>query len=337
MAEYTYAGNLLPGEKTERLILRGGALVVNLGQWADLTSQEYAQLSTRYNLVPGRSGTAAGPNAPGLYDFLSPLAVAQMVTQILTSGSLVGIPPADSSVVTSNSTLTANKRTLVDASAGSVTMTLPDPASVPKSSSIAVGKAPNDTTGNAVIVSGLIDGTSTTHNLTLPREVRIYTIDTSGSWTVVADHKTLASLRSLWQAADQVVLDAIPGVVAATPTVSTAAAAAVQNVANNLQLVTAPQTDSTTIMFSIVDLNGRRSVLEVGMDGKWTPESAAITAAQIASAVGTAIGNEATGAAAGSGVMWAVVDSSGRLSWLQVGLDGRPTQSSIDMLATAIQ
>lgn len=63
MPVYTYAGNLLPGEKTERLVLRGGALTLNLYEWADLTLAEYEALSTRYRFVEGAEGTPAETSA----------------------------------------------------------------------------------------------------------------------------------------------------------------------------------------------------------------------------------------------------------------------------------
>lgn len=61
MAVYTYTGNLLPGETTEQLILRGGSLIVSKFDSADFSDAEYAALSTRYRLSPGAGGTLATP------------------------------------------------------------------------------------------------------------------------------------------------------------------------------------------------------------------------------------------------------------------------------------
>lgn len=62
MTVYTYVSNLDPSDHTGRIVLRGGALVVLRGQSADITSDEYAELYTRYNLVLG--GVSPVPPSP---------------------------------------------------------------------------------------------------------------------------------------------------------------------------------------------------------------------------------------------------------------------------------
>lgn len=59
-SDYTYIGNENPNEETTRLILRGGALILNLGEWAALSDFEYKSLVPRYKLTPGRSTIEGG-------------------------------------------------------------------------------------------------------------------------------------------------------------------------------------------------------------------------------------------------------------------------------------
>lgn len=60
MSFYTWVSNADPNERTSRIKLRDGALVFVKGSWADITDQEYYELSQRYVLVSGQVGT--GPS-----------------------------------------------------------------------------------------------------------------------------------------------------------------------------------------------------------------------------------------------------------------------------------
>lgn len=62
MAFWTYTGNIDPHDATGAIRLRGGTLLLELGSWADLTSDEYAALSRIYVLASGKIG--AGPAQP---------------------------------------------------------------------------------------------------------------------------------------------------------------------------------------------------------------------------------------------------------------------------------
>lgn len=96
MSFYTYTGNLVPGEVTARLILRGGTIVMNLGEYADLTDEEYLDLSPRYNLSPGQgSGVPASTSGrPGLRDLLSAEAIQELKAELaegLQPGQVIGV------------------------------------------------------------------------------------------------------------------------------------------------------------------------------------------------------------------------------------------------------
>lgn len=66
MAVYTYLGNLDPSERTTRLVLRAGGLVLQLGYSADITTDEHDELYTRYDLVLGQLGPLVTPSSIGV-------------------------------------------------------------------------------------------------------------------------------------------------------------------------------------------------------------------------------------------------------------------------------
>lgn len=87
MAFYTYTGNQDPNDRTSRLILRGGDLIVNRGQWADFTAPEVTELQKRgVVLTPGQVGVPAASSQPGLYDLLSKVAVTQLASEFVALG-----------------------------------------------------------------------------------------------------------------------------------------------------------------------------------------------------------------------------------------------------------
>lgn len=58
MAIYTYTGNKDPAEHTGQISLRNGSLLLNMGSYADLTSDEVTMLSPRFILEAGIVGGA---------------------------------------------------------------------------------------------------------------------------------------------------------------------------------------------------------------------------------------------------------------------------------------
>lgn len=84
MSFYTYTGNASPEEHTSRIILRGGNLVVHIGEYADFTDAEIALLGERFLLEPGTSGLPAAGVPPGLFDLYSLLAQleADLATEV---------------------------------------------------------------------------------------------------------------------------------------------------------------------------------------------------------------------------------------------------------------
>lgn len=94
MAIFTYVGNKEASEKTARLKLRGGQLILELGKSADLTANEVAQLSNRYILVAGDVSTAS----PDL-DSLQPVYYLNGQLRRLAPDGSSPVVPVESGVV----------------------------------------------------------------------------------------------------------------------------------------------------------------------------------------------------------------------------------------------
>lgn len=65
MPVYTYFGNIDPREKTERLVLRDGLLIVNAYEYANFTAAELEALNGSYRLVEGAYGSPAFEGTDG--------------------------------------------------------------------------------------------------------------------------------------------------------------------------------------------------------------------------------------------------------------------------------
>jgi hypothetical protein len=59
MANYTWVSNTNPGDQTSRIWLRNRTLLYQIGSYANLTTDEYAQLSQDRTLVAGTEGSPA--------------------------------------------------------------------------------------------------------------------------------------------------------------------------------------------------------------------------------------------------------------------------------------
>lgn len=64
MAFYTYKSNLDPSDRRTQISLRGGSLLIDIGEYADLTDAEVVDLSRSYKLVSGPRGNAASMPRP---------------------------------------------------------------------------------------------------------------------------------------------------------------------------------------------------------------------------------------------------------------------------------
>jgi hypothetical protein len=69
MSYFTYTGNVDPSEKTGAVSLRGGALILRVNEYADLTAQEVASVSSRIVLTPGIVPGAAAAGTGVANDF----------------------------------------------------------------------------------------------------------------------------------------------------------------------------------------------------------------------------------------------------------------------------
>jgi hypothetical protein len=122
-------------------------------------------------------------------------------------------------IVTANGTLTVNKLTPVNATAGALTQQLPP--GQPEGSLIACEKT--DATGNMVTVEGNIrDTASTSIALKLQHETVLLEADATGSWWPLASHKTLSSLEALFDAKGAATAAETSAVAAATSKATTA-------------------------------------------------------------------------------------------------------------------
>lgn len=69
MAVYTYVDNKDPGDHTGIIIFRGGTATLRRGQWLDITTQELASLSQRFNFVEGTDPSTGGEGSIGTSNF----------------------------------------------------------------------------------------------------------------------------------------------------------------------------------------------------------------------------------------------------------------------------
>jgi lysophospholipase L1-like esterase len=126
---------------------------------------------------------------------------------------------------------------------------------------------------------------------------------------------------------------------AADPAPATAAAAAVGTALTAAGVVSGgyPILANDAVAFSIVGQGGRRSWIEIAQNGSPTPESAALIA-KAAAPIIDAQGLLPTPRTMndGPGIAFVITDSAGRKSWVEVGLDGRPTQGAAAMIDTAM-
>jgi hypothetical protein len=109
---------------------------------------------------------------------------------------LSNTPTIPANMVIGSSTSTAgplpvNQLKPVDATAGTVAMTLP----TGQAAGSLIGVRKQDATANAVTITGNIAGVAaTTHTLALNAETVVYEADSAGSWWVVGGNKSLSSL-----------------------------------------------------------------------------------------------------------------------------------------------
>lgn len=102
MSFYTYVGNINPNDRTGQLVLRFGALVVDLGESADLTAGEFALLSGRYKLIPAGEGYISPDYEPVVADIdghLARLPVGGGFVPFEITGSSGGGPTGTETVV----------------------------------------------------------------------------------------------------------------------------------------------------------------------------------------------------------------------------------------------
>jgi hypothetical protein len=57
--DYTYVANRDPADQTGRISLRGGSVLIDMGQWATFTAGEYDTLIGKYDLQSGQLGLPA--------------------------------------------------------------------------------------------------------------------------------------------------------------------------------------------------------------------------------------------------------------------------------------
>lgn len=95
-----------------------------------------------------------------------------------------------------------------------------------------------------------------------------------------------------------------------------------------------------SLAFAVVDAENRRTWLEAGKDGRPTARAASLIAEAVdidgaaAAAVDTAgLGN---GDGEASGLAFAVCDKDGRRTWLEAGLDGKPTLRAASLLGSML-
>ncbi|ADD81001.1 tail fiber protein [Rhodococcus phage ReqiPoco6] len=88
------------------------------------------------------------------------------------------------------------------------------------------------------------------------------------------------------------------------------------------------------VAFSITDADGKRSWLEIGKDGK--PSAHAVSILKSILGISEGAGVTFTSINEGYGVALSVVDTNDRRSWIEIGLDGLPTQHAVDLLTTAL-
>jgi hypothetical protein len=99
-----------------------------------------------------------------------------------------------------------------------------------------------------------------------------------------------------------------------------------------------PIIGDNTIAFTIVGAGGKRSWIEIGLDGRPTPEAAAMILTAIAAGVDGRISLKPIPVSL-QGVVnssYVITDSQGRKSWVDIGLDGRPTPEAAAMIDVAI-
>lgn len=177
MTEYTYVSNLIPGETTNQLVLRGGDLILPMGQHADLTGDEVTRLSPRYQLVLGTSGDPSSPfkTVTRLVDLqdidLSEVAASEtkavMITntdgdrtvQLIDAGSITADARTDLRAVSTAATAADGDVMEVNAVSGNVVITLPSPTINRR---VSVKKTDSSSHFVSIVVSGgaMIDGDS---------------------------------------------------------------------------------------------------------------------------------------------------------------------------------
>jgi len=89
--------------------------------------------------------------------------------------------------------------------------------------------------------------------------------------------------------------------------------------------------DIAGIAYSVTDKDGGRSWIEIGMDGMPTPESAAMIVTATSAGLENALPLPKS-IPDSSGVAYSITDKDGGRSWLEVALDGGPTQNALDLL-----
>ncbi|ADD80893.1 tail fiber protein [Rhodococcus phage ReqiPepy6] len=86
--------------------------------------------------------------------------------------------------------------------------------------------------------------------------------------------------------------------------------------------------------FSITDSEGRRSWIEIGKDGKPTPHAVSLLKTVLGITEGAGVNYVEI--KEGYGVALSVVDKDDRRSWIEIGLDGKPTDHTVALLTTAL-
>ncbi|CAH0231635.1 hypothetical protein SRABI26_02664 [Arthrobacter sp. Bi26] len=149
-------------------------------------------------------------------------------------------------------------------------------------------------------------------------------------------HRVTSGTALLWREA----VDAAAGTWSAWVQAETKTDAAAKNAEQDGRLgaieSAAPSaTFSQDAVYSITDKDGRRSWVEIGADGRPTAHSTGILAASVAPGVGALLPALPQPLPESSGPVYAIVDSLGRQSWIQIGPDGRPTAQTLLMLQAA--
>lgn len=176
------------GNHTAIIRFSDGRPDLPLGGTGNVTTGEYAYFTgLGYNLFQIGVGPPDPPPPPTLASLQTDLTLVES-----------GTAPEPVAAVTTGGALAVNKLTPVDATAGTVAMTLPTGQAV--GTTIALYKA--DATANVVTVTGNIRGVAaTTQTLTDQNESTTYVADSGGSWFPAADGKPKSMLDRLYDPA----------------------------------------------------------------------------------------------------------------------------------------